>query len=111
MVSSERKQPQGTSLVTGSSLMWETTLVLVCFHLLFEFDRIVIKVLGWRQYAVNKNVLYGLVQAQLRLLQKLGYEVLVVGDALCFSVELFSLLFDRKFSSNSCNTGDPTSKQ
>jgi hypothetical protein len=40
--------------------------------------RITIKVMGWNQYLMNKPLLLGLHQMELRLLQRLGYEVLVV---------------------------------
>jgi len=38
--------------------------------------------MGWNQYIVNKPTLTGIHQLELRLLAKMGYEVLVVNTEL-----------------------------
>jgi len=39
---------------------------------------VILKVMGWNQYIVNKPALTGVHQLELRLLAKMGYEVFVV---------------------------------
>ncbi|KAI0227287.1 hypothetical protein LSAT2_022261 [Lamellibrachia satsuma] len=40
--------------------------------------KITVKMMGWNQYTVNRPILLGIHQMELRLLNKLGYEVLVI---------------------------------